>query len=75
MYQKFYPLLAGNHSLFNGLTFMPARHLPAHALQWQVGRSRSGPARFTRLTSGGQVAGREAGGPATWNNEVLGTKN
>jgi hypothetical protein len=59
MYQKFYPSLAGNHSLFNGLTFMPAHHLPAHALQWQAGRSRSG----------------EAGGPATWNNEVLGTKN
>jgi len=67
MYQKFYPFLAGNHSLFNGLTFMPARHLPAHALQWQVGRSRSGPARLLALLP--------AGKPATWNNEVLGTKN
>jgi len=35
MYQKFYPSLAGNHSAFTALTFMPA----------------------------------------TWNNEVLGTKN
>jgi len=33
---------------------MPARHLPARALQWQAGRSRSGPARRT--------AGGEAGG-------------
>jgi len=67
MYQKFYPSLAGNHSLFNGLTFMSAHHLPAHASQWQAGRSRSGPAR--------RMAGGEAGGPATWNDEVLGTKN
>ena len=36
------------------LSFPPARHLPARALQWQAGRSRSGPARRT--------AGGEAGG-------------
>ena len=59
MYQKFYPSLAGNHGISNGLTFMPARHVPARALQWQAGRSRSG----------------EMGGRGTWNDEVLGTKN
>ena len=33
----------------------PARHLPARALQWQAGRSRSGPA---RRTAGGEAGGR-----------------
>jgi len=38
---------------------VPAHHLPARALQWQAGRSRSGPARRT--------AGGEAGGLVLWN--------
>ena len=50
---------------------MPARHLPARALQWQAGRSRSGPARrtaggeagglilFTRHTSGGLILSKK----------------
>ena len=34
---------------------MPARHLPARALQWQAGRFRSGPARHTAGGEAGRV--------------------